>query len=267
MLTCTRVVNAIAATPRFTAVGLDRAEVLGKTPFAMLSLRDLFSIRPRGQSRASFHHLDIHDSSQLGLTAVGTALVLTGALFRRSLIGLGMTLGGGALLFRTLAGKPTATGKSRALVHSINIEATPQEVFSFVRNLENAPGFLKGIESVHSLDERRSYWMAQNPNGEPTEWYLEIVKEQPGELIAWRSMEGSDVEHSGSVRFECGPDDTTEVTVAFEYHHLDLGFAEAFADAVGNTVQAQLRQDLGRLKYLIESRGADASAEPEEIAI
>ena len=50
------------------------------------------------------------------------------------------------------------------------------------------------------------------------EWDAEITEERPNELLAWRSLPGSQIENSGSVRFKKAPADRgTEVHVSLKY--------------------------------------------------
>lgn len=61
------------------------------------------------------------------------------------------------------------------------------------------------LESVRVTGEGRSHWIAKAPAGTTVEWDAQITDDQPNQLIAWRSVEGADVENSGSVRFEPAP--------------------------------------------------------------
>ena len=61
---------------------------------------------------------------------------------------------------------------------------------------------MKHVEEVRMSDERQSHWKATAPAGRTVEWDAEIIEDQPNSLIAWRSLEGSDIQNSGRVRFE-----------------------------------------------------------------
>ena len=49
------------------------------------------------------------------------------------------------------------------------------------------------------------------------EWDAEIHNEIPGELIAWRSLPGREVDQAGSVHFSPAPGGATEVRVVMRY--------------------------------------------------
>ena len=63
----------------------------------------------------------------------------------------------------------------------------------------------RNSRSVENVGQRRSHWVASAPARWRTEWYADIINDIPNELIAWRTVEGSDVVSAGSVHFEPGP--------------------------------------------------------------
>lgn len=65
----------------------------------------------------------------------------------------------------------------------------------------------------------RSHWVAKAPAGTTVEWDAEITEDRPNELIAWRSLEGADVDSAGTVRFEQSPRGRgTVVKLEMHYH-------------------------------------------------
>jgi uncharacterized membrane protein len=82
------------------------------------------------------------------------------------------------------------------------INASPAELYVFWRKLESLPRFMKHLLSVTQLDPRRSHWVAKGPAGRKIEWDAKIVNEIPGELIAWRTLPGSELVSAGSVQFK-----------------------------------------------------------------
>jgi uncharacterized membrane protein len=63
---------------------------------------------------------------------------------------------------------------------------------------------MKHLESVTQVSEKESHCVART--GKKTfEWDSVIINEHPGELIAWRTLEGSEIAHAGSVRFKNAP--------------------------------------------------------------
>lgn len=204
--------------------------------------------------------------------AVGAALI-AGALRRRSVAGAAASLLGGALLFRGATGwcpvkarltqgEPgTGQAESAVLPHgegygmeeSIVVARPARELYDFWRNVENLPLFMERLHSVTRIDETRSRWVAEGPAGQRVEWDAEIINDQPGERIGWRSLPGSDVTHAGSVQFLPAPDGNgTEVRVQMRYEP-PLGLAgKLVAKVFRKEPETQIAKELERFKELME---------------
>ena len=85
------------------------------------------------------------------------------------------------------------------------------------------------------------------------EWDAEIEDEVPNELIAWRSLEGADVDHAGSVRFTPGSGDSTEVRVVLRYDPPAGKAGAAVARLFGEDPERQVAEDLRRFKQVLEA--------------
>jgi uncharacterized membrane protein len=139
------------------------------------------------------------------------------------------------------------------IVRSVTVNRAASELFEFWRSLENLPRFMKHMESVKLLDDKRSHWVANSPTGK-LEWDAEIINEHPNELIAWRSCEGGDVEHAGTVRFEPAPAGRgTEVTVQLEYVPTAGVLGRAISKFFGADPAMQIEEDLRRFKAVMET--------------
>jgi uncharacterized membrane protein len=146
----------------------------------------------------------------------------------------------------------TSTGGS-IVKKSIIINKTPEELYQFWRNFENLPVFMKHLESVRITGEGRSHWVAKAPAGESVEWDAEVIEDRPNELIAWRSLEGADVDNSGSVRFERAPGNRgTIVKVDIEYNPPGGVIGKAVAKLFGEEPGQQVYDDLRCFKQVME---------------
>jgi len=86
------------------------------------------------------------------------------------------------------------------------------------------------------------------------EWDAEIVEDRPNELIAWRSVEGSDVDNSGSVRFVQAPGDRgTEVHVELRYSPPGGVIGATIAKLFGEEPAQQVDADLHAFKAIMET--------------
>jgi uncharacterized membrane protein len=137
---------------------------------------------------------------------------------------------------------------------TITINAAPSTVYGFWRNLENVSTFMRFVESVRVLDERRSHWIARSPVGGTVEWDAEITDDEPDRRIAWRATSGPAMVHAGTVRFERAPGGRgTEVHVEIDYRPPGSALLAGAAKLLGQDPAGQLRQDLRILKQLVET--------------
>ena len=151
---------------------------------------------------------------------------------------------------RSAVSVPDGKGVKTEIIMTINRPAA--ELFAFWRNFENLPHVMENVESVQCLDAKRSRWRARRSEDRQIEWEAEVINEHPNELIAWRTLEGSDVQHAGSIRFTPAPGGLgTEVKLAVEYETSD--FADMLAKLARKSPAQQMREDLRHFKQLMEA--------------
>jgi uncharacterized membrane protein len=106
--------------------------------------------------------------------------------------------------------------------------------------------------TASSPDE--SHWSVSAPGNRRVEWDALVINDRPGQLIAWRSREGSEVDNAGSVRFEPAPgDEGTEVTVALEYDPPGGKLGAVVAKFTRDSASSQVYDALRRFKALMEA--------------
>src|SRR5688572_17223390 len=151
---------------------------------------------------------------------------------------------------RSAVSVPDGKGVKTEIIMTTNRRA--EELFAFWRNFENLPHVMENVESVRCLDAKRSRWRARHSEDKQIEWEAEVINEHPNELIAWRTLEGSDVQHAGSIRFTPAPGGLgTEVKLAVEYE--TSGFADMLAKLARKSPAQQMREDLRHFKQLMEA--------------
>lgn len=201
----------------------------------------------------------------------GSALVLFG-LKRGSAAGYTLAAAGGGLLYRgatgfcnvyQMLGLSTAKGEGASVPYktgirvdkSVTINKSPAELYHFWRNVENLPRFMDHLKSVTRLDDKRSHWVAKAPADTTVEWDAEIINEKENELIGWRSIEGSEVDNAGSVRFEAVPGGRgTRVQVELQYVPPAGMLGAVVAKLFGEEPEQQVTEDLRRFKQLLEAQ-------------
>jgi uncharacterized membrane protein len=212
------------------------------------------------------------------LSIIGGGSLIAYGLSRKSIEGFALAALGGGLMWRgysghcdiyqslgintTERGYAKGTGSRRGVPyelgiridHDVYVNRPPHEVYRFWKNLENLPRFMDHLEEVKCYDDRKSHWRAKGPAGLDVEWYAEIVNDIENELIGWRSLEGSDVESGGSVRFEpAGDGKGTIVRVSLQYNPPAGSFGAAVAKLFGEDPRKTVQEDLLRLKELLET--------------
>jgi uncharacterized membrane protein len=219
------------------------------------------------------HAVNITQAERIASAIGGGVLAIVG-LQRRSPAGVVLALIGGDLLRRGITGHsyayeamgvrtaPLGQGADTTSVpyelgirvdRAITIERPRWEVYQFWRSLTNLPRFMNNVESVTMLDGNRSHWVAKAPAGRTVEWDAVIHNERDGELIAWRSLPGSDVDHAGSVWFKDAPGGRgTEVSVELQYNPPAGTLGAIFASLFGKEPGQEIQEDLHRLKELLE---------------
>jgi uncharacterized membrane protein len=116
------------------------------------------------------------------------------------------------------------------------------------------PEFVPILESVTLHDDRLSHWVARGLANMRIEWDAELVADEPGQFIAWRSVEGSDVSNAGSVHFETAPGGRgTEVRVVLTHTPPAGRLGAAMATMFGKSADRQVREGLRRFKQRMET--------------
>jgi len=203
--------------------------------------------------------------------AAGAGLVLAG-IWRGRTPGLAIALLGGGLLYRGATGvshvyrafgidttrhKPTTSVPAQQgykVERRLVIERPADDLFRYWRKLENLPAIMGHLVFVRPIDAHRSHWAAKGPLGTTIEWDAEIIGERENELIAWRSLEGSQVDTAGSVRFDRLPEGRgTILRVSLKYNPPAGRVGANIANLLGQGMEDQLDDDLRRFKEMMEA--------------
>ena len=144
---------------------------------------------------------------------------------------------------------------------TVSIYRSRQELYEFWRDFRNLPLFMENIEAVEVSDGDLSHWVVRGPAGADLEWDSRITEDVPGEVIAWRSVEGASVDNSGRVEFRDSPNargTIVSVTIAYDPPGGKLG--KVFAKIFRREPAIQARHELRRFKQLMETGELPTSA-------
>jgi uncharacterized membrane protein len=152
------------------------------------------------------------------------------------------------------ARKDDKDGDLAIVGRSVTINRPRQELYAFWRDFTNLPSFMKALESVEVSGEKRSAWTIKAPIGQTVRLETEVTEDVPGEVIGWRSVEGSQIKTEGRVTFSDATGQRGTVVTAdvgYEPPGGDLGRLVAKLFAAEPNIQA--RHELKRFKMLMET--------------
>jgi len=158
-------------------------------------------------------------------------------------------------------------GKYDVVGRTVTIRKPRAELFAFWRDFGNLPHFMENLEriEVKDLAKGRAVWTIKAPAGRTVDVESEIVREVEGELIAWRSVEGSDIDTEGRVTFTDAPGDRgTRVSLLIAYDPPAGELGRAVAKLFLREPAIQARHDLKRLKMLMEAGEIATSARTKD---
>ena len=139
--------------------------------------------------------------------------------------------------------------RTTALVH-----ASTEDLYRMWRDVESAPLWQEQIQRVTRTGETTSHWVMRSGNKDKDktiEWDAEVIKDEPGRRIAWRSI-GGESENAGEVIFEPSPGGrATMVTVLQEFRMGKL--ASAWETLVGRNPKQAVIENLRHFKALAET--------------
>jgi uncharacterized membrane protein len=216
---------------------------------------------------------NVSEGERWASTIGGALLALYGISGRGAINNLLLPALGGMLVYRGLSGHCSvysALGVNTAQKHgertsieagrgekvetSVFVNRPARDLYNFWRNLSQLPQIMSNLEEVRELDARRSHWKAKLPLGASVEWDAEIINDRPGELIAWRSLPGSEIDTAGSVHLAGnGAGRGTVVWVVLKFDPPGGKIGATIASWVGADPEQQIQEDLQRFKRLMES--------------
>ncbi|HEV2136232.1 MAG TPA: SRPBCC family protein [Terracidiphilus sp.] len=133
---------------------------------------------------------------------------------------------------------------------SVIIQGSPQSLYARWRDVESATQWHGQTVEVRRTGERTSHWTMRI--GDKTkEWDSEILADEPGKRIAWRSI-GGDLDEAGEVVFEMAVGNRgTMVTLLQEFR---MGALEsAWETLTGRNPKQAALESLRNFKALAET--------------
>jgi uncharacterized membrane protein len=146
-----------------------------------------------------------------------------------------------------LARRWSAAGEGIEVVREMTVDAPVERVYEFWNEFENFPRFMSHVHEVRRTGADRTHWVVAGPGGTPVEWDAVVTRRVPNEEIGWRTVHGSLVEHSGSVRFRSAGVGQTRIDVRMTYRPMGGALGHGLATLLGSDPERVIADDLDRL--------------------
>jgi len=212
-------------------------------------------------------HINVSNFERAASAAIGGFLIFNslGKIFRAPLRSISRIGAGSALLYRGLSGYcpvydqmhiDGSKSSSVNMLTTFTVNKPREEVYNFWRKLENLPLFMKHLVSVTAIDDKRSHWEAKIPEGNPisVKWDAEIMKDDPGRLLSWRSLPGSTIDNAGKVEFrDALGDQGTELKVMITYRPPAGNIGSGIAKLLNPLFEKVVRADVNNFKSFIDA--------------
>ena len=145
-------------------------------------------------------------------------------------------------------------GRYAVVGSAVTINRPRAELYAFWRDFQNLPHFMEEVEDIQPTGKDRNVWTIAGPAGTSVEVETEVTEDRPDEFIAWRSVEGSDIDTEGKVTFSDAPGSRgTIVDAIIAYDPPGGGAGRAIAKLFQHEPEIQARRELRRFKMLMET--------------
>lgn len=177
---------------------------------------------------------------------------------------LGRVLRAGAVVLAARAAtnlplkRLTGIGAGRRAIDvqdAITVAAPPEEVWPLLSDYSLFARWMPDVLDVQRSDDgRRSRWRISGPAGVPIRFEAVETAREEGRRLAWKTLEGQLVAHSGALSVT--PEDAggSRIQVQLSYNPVFGAVGHVVARMFGADPARKLQKDLLRLKSLIEGR-------------
>jgi len=196
-------------------------------------------------------------SARTALLALSAGAVLAGAMLWRSRQSVPPRYSDsapGRTSRQDLYGDYAVSGRT------VTINRPRAELYAFWRDFSNLPRFMHNVEAVREEGDL-TVWTIRGPAGSRLTLRTRIVADREGEEIAWRSVEGSEIDTTGKVMFRDAPGGRgTEVEAVVAYVPPAGEVGRLVAKIFQREPRVQGRREMKRFKMLMETGEVATSA-------
>ena len=159
--------------------------------------------------------------------------------------------------------KQARFGDYAVVGRTVTIDRPRDELYRHWRDFTSLSEFMENVKAVEPIDAAKGQfrWMIAGPAGTDLRVETEVVSDKPGEEIAWRALDSSQIDTEGKVSFRDAPGDRgTEVEAIIAYNPPAGELGRWIAKLFQAEPALQGRRDLKRFKMLMETGEIATSA-------
>ncbi len=134
---------------------------------------------------------------------------------------------------------------------TIEVQASPEDVFRYWSNFENFPNFMQNVEEVRMTGQDTSHWTVKGPLGKRVEFDARTTEMDPNRGIGWNTVDG-EVMTSGEARFEEVSPGRTRIDVTMNYADPPGGKVGEVAANILSNPERNLKEDLENFARIVE---------------
>ena len=149
---------------------------------------------------------------------------------------------------------------------SILVRAPVEEVYEFWSQFENYPKFMSFVEGVEVSENCDLLWRLVGPGGLKTHWHAQLEKLIRNSELAWRTVSGSPLFHSGRVRFYPEAGNSTRLNLELVYCLRAGPFGFTLARLLGLDPRGRIDGDLETMKNILESAAEHGRLGRDQVA-
>jgi uncharacterized membrane protein len=140
------------------------------------------------------------------------------------------------------------------LAAAVTVQRSAHDLYAAWHGFRDLPRFIDQVERVEELSPTRTRWTIRGPANALYTWEADTIRDEPDEVIAWKTDPGADVAHAGSINFRELPFHRgTEVKVSIEFLPAGGRAGSAVAKLFPNNPKTILERGLHRFRQAMET--------------
>lgn len=137
---------------------------------------------------------------------------------------------------------------------AVTIQRSAIDLYRAWHRFDQLPRFIDKLIRVEPVGRGVWRWTVEGPGNSLLSWDAAIIADEPGRVVAWKTLRDSEVPNAGSVRFrELSHRRGTEVHATIEYIAPGGTIGAWFAKLAGSDPKSLLHEGLHRFRQVMET--------------